>query len=625
MAVIGNLVANLVADTSGFTRPMIAAGAVVGNVSSAVASAAGTAAGGFGKLATSSAKASIDVSRGMANIIKSVGAASVSVAKASVDVSRGMAAIIKSVGAASASVGVGFAKAVAVTRESGAKVASIQAKTEAQLQRQQARMMKGAVSGGVLSGMAQFTAITYALKSFVSGVSGMVTGAIDAQKSGAKLDSVLASTGGAAGVTGDEIRRLAGDLQLVTDFEDDATIAAAGVLATFTQIKGDVFKQAIVSAQNLSAVMGQDLQSSVVQIGKALNDPIKGISALSRVGVSFSEQQKAQITQMAKAGDIAGAQAIILRELQTEFGGAAEAMSSPFTRIGNIVGDVAEGIGSVFLPSLEAVASMITSAILPVAEGMGERFAAAGLALRDFVVPAMQVAATVVANLGTYLDLLGTKAVLAMVQAGNAVTFFFTDQLPVYFQWFLDNWGNLWTDALSITQTAFANLGTNIASNMAAIWDYISSGGATALEMTWTPLLTGFESTVGEIPKIAERIPSEMEKTLGDMVGSMEAKLATDMESTMEGIQKSIDKKPLVPSIKKPESPDGTIGKKPDKAVKAAQKGTKEALSAIFGSMRGEDYQRQLVALQQHGLTLQQKQLDALDAIANDEGIGIED
>jgi hypothetical protein len=599
MAVIGNLVANLVADTSGFSRPMIAASAVVGNVASSVASAAATTAGGFGKLATGAGKASVDVSRSMSNIIKSVGAAS-------------------------ASVGVGFAKAIAVTRESGAKVASIQAKTEAQLARQQARMLKGAVSGGVLSGMAKFSAITFALKSFVGGVSGMVTGAIDAQKSGAKLDAVLASTGGAAGVTGDEIRRLAGDLQLVTDFEDDATIAAAGVLATFTQIKGDVFKGAIVSAQNLSAVMGQDLQSSVVQIGKALNDPIKGIQALSRVGVSFTEQQKAQIAQMTKAGNIAGAQAIILKELQTEFGGAAEAMSSPFTRIGNIVGDVAEGIGAVFLPSLEAVASLITASILPVAEGMGERFTAAGSALRDFVVPAVQVAATVVANLGTYFELLGTKTVLAMVQAGNAVTYFFTDQLPVYFQWFLDNWGNLWTDALSITQTAFTNLGTNIAANMTAIWDYISSGGMTALEMTWTPLLEGFESTVGDIATISDRVPTELEKTLGEMVSGLEGQLAADMAGTMEAMQGAIDKRPLTPKVKSAESPTEAIKPTEAKAVGAAQQGTREALSAIFGSMRGEDYQRQLVALQQQGLAIQQQQLDALEGLVGEEGIGID-
>lgn len=599
MAVIGNLVANLVADTSGFTRPMIAASAVVGNVSSSVVSAAATAAGGFGKLATSSAKASVDVSRGMSNIIKAVGAAT-------------------------GSMGVGLAKAVAVTRESGAKVAAIQAKTEAQLARQQARMMKGAVSGGVLSGLAKFTAITYALKGLTSSFAGMVSGAIDAQKSGAKLDAVLASTGGAAGVSGEEIRKLAGDLQLVTDFEDDATIAAAGVLATFTQIKGDVFKQAIVSAQNMSAVMGQDLQSSVVQIGKALNDPVKGIQALSRVGVSFTQQQKDQIAAMTKAGNVAGAQAIILKELQTEFGGAAEAMSSPFTRIGNIVGDVAEGIGAVFLPTLESVASMITAAIVPAAEGMGEKFAAAGAMLRDTVVPAIQVAATVVANLGTYLDLLGAQTALTFVSLGNSVAYFFTDELPVYFQWFIDNWGNLWTDALSITQTVFSNLGQNIADNMTAIWDYIASGGTTALELSWTPLLDGFKTTVSEIPQIADRIPSELEASLGESIAGLKEKLTADMEATADAMQAGLDKKPLTPTIKTPASDMAAATPAKDKGAAALQAGSKEAISSIFASMRGADKQDEMLRIQQQQLGIQQQQLDALEGMAADEGLEID-
>jgi hypothetical protein len=370
-------------------------------------------------------------------------------------------------------------------------------------------------------------------------------------------------------------------------------------------------------------VMGQDLQSSVVQIGKALNDPIKGITALSRVGVSFTQQQKDQITQMTKAGNIAGAQAMILRELQTEFGGAAEAMSSPFTRIGNIVGDIGEGIGSVFLPALEAVASRIAEGILPVAESMSEKFATAGGVLRDVVVSAINTAVTVVSNFGTYLDLLGSQTALVFVQMGNAVSFFFTDQLPAYFTWFIDNWGNLWTDALSITQTAFSNLFGNVGTNMQAIWDYIASGGTTALEFAWTPLLDGFEATVSELPKIAERIPSELEKTLGESVANLQGKLQTDMAATMEGLQKEAEKKPITPRMQKTPAEEAVA---PVKAgnVAAAQAGTREALSAIFGSMKTEDYQRELVALQQQGLQIQQQQLDALEGIAADEGEGID-
>jgi hypothetical protein len=160
-----------------------------------------------------------------------------------------------------------------------------------------------------------------------------------------KLESVLAATGNAAGFTADELKRMAADLQQVTNYGDEATLSAMGVLASFTNIKGDVFRDATTAAQDLSAVMGQDLQSSVVQIGKALNDPIKGVTALQRVGVAFTQQQKDQITAMVEAGNSMGAQQLILAELKKEFGGAAEAMADPFTQFGNAVGDVQEELG----------------------------------------------------------------------------------------------------------------------------------------------------------------------------------------------------------------------------------------------------------------------------------------
>jgi len=160
-----------------------------------------------------------------------------------------------------------------------------------------------------------------------------------------KLESVLAATGNAAGFTADELKRMAADLQQVTNYGDEATLSAMGVLASFTNIKGDVFRDATTAAQDLSAVMGQDLQSSVVQIGKALNDPIKGVTALQRVGVAFTQQQKDQITAMVEAGNSMGAQQLILAELKKEFGGAAEAMADPFTQFKNAAGDVSEELG----------------------------------------------------------------------------------------------------------------------------------------------------------------------------------------------------------------------------------------------------------------------------------------
>lgn len=458
------------------------------------------------------------------------------------------------------------------------------------------------------------------------GMAGAMSVTIAARKQVAKLEAVVASTGGAAGFTAAEIIDFADSLELVNDVNADVTTSAAAVLATFTQIKGDVFKDALLSAQDLSAVMGQDMQSSIVQIGKALNDPITGLTALRRVGVSFTEEQRNQITEMVKAGDVMGAQKMILAELKTEFGGAATAMSNPFVILQNIAGRAIEGIGALALPTLQSLATMITTVIAPAATDMLTRFEAIGDGIRDSMIPPMAAAIAIAQNLGTFMKLAAAQTGLAMVQIGNSVTFFFTDQLPAYFTWFLDNWSNLWTDALSITQTAVMNLADNIGSNMAEIWNYIASGGTSAMELAWKPLLDGFEATVSELPKIAERVPGEIEKGLGKMVSDLEGKLQADMSSTMESLQKAVDKKPITPRVKETDTGgDTTITPTKAGAVGAAQMGTREALSAIFGGMRGEDYQKELVELNKQQLEQQRKTAEATEAIAADEGVGIED
>ena len=190
-------------------------------------------------------------------------------------------------------------------------------------------------------GIASIAALGYSIKQASDAASEQIA----AER---KLESVLAATGNAAGFTADELKQMAADLQQVTNYGDEATISAMGVMASFTNIRGDVFQGAVVAAQDLSAVMGQDLQSSVVQIGKALNDPIKGVTALQRVGVAFTQQQRDQINALVESGNSMAAQQMILAELKKEFGGAAEAMADPFTQFGNAAGDVQEELGMLF-------------------------------------------------------------------------------------------------------------------------------------------------------------------------------------------------------------------------------------------------------------------------------------
>ncbi|MBJ6109423.1 hypothetical protein JAO73_10390 [Hymenobacter sp. BT523] len=153
--------------------------------------------------------------------------------------------------------------------------------------------------------------------------------ALASAKSSADLEATLRSTGQAAGLTADQIRKIGEERAKVTLFDDDETNRASAMLLTFTNIKKGVFEDAIPAIQDLATKMGgdgpADMKGASIQLGKALNDPIKGITALTRVGITFSEQQKEQITQMVKAGNTAGAQKLILAELNKEFGGSAEA------------------------------------------------------------------------------------------------------------------------------------------------------------------------------------------------------------------------------------------------------------------------------------------------------------
>ena len=166
----------------------------------------------------------------------------------------------------------------------------------------------------------------------------------------AKFNAVVRATGGAAGITTEEMQRFASRLQSVTTFEDDATVSAASLLATFKSVNGDVFKKAIVSAQDLATIMGTDLQGAIMQIGKALESPEIGLVALRRSGISFTEAQIEQIKKLVAEGKKEEAQFIILKEIQSQVGGAARAAANTaegaWKQLGNAIGDLMEQIGS---------------------------------------------------------------------------------------------------------------------------------------------------------------------------------------------------------------------------------------------------------------------------------------
>ncbi len=178
----------------------------------------------------------------------------------------------------------------------------------------------------------------------------------EAERANVDLVQTLKSTRDASGMTVQSLNDLTQAMVQNTTFSDDEVKAGEGMLLTFTNIGKNVFPQATAALLDMSQKMGTDTKNQAMQLGKALNDPVKGVTALTKVGVTFTDQQKKQIAAMEKVGNTAGAQKVILAELNKEFGGQATAAASTYAgeqkKVGNELKEVKETIGTALLPVL---------------------------------------------------------------------------------------------------------------------------------------------------------------------------------------------------------------------------------------------------------------------------------
>jgi hypothetical protein len=224
--------------------------------------------------------------------------------------------------------------------------------------------------GGIIAGAFAISTIT----SFATASEQAYRGMLMAD---AQVRTAITSTSGIAGRSLEQLKAQADALENTTMFDADMTAGAQSLLLTFTNIRGGIFDQAIPAIQDMAQRMAgdgpADLKGASIQVGKALNDPIKGITALSRVGVSFTEQQKQTIEQMVKTGDTAGAQALILKELNTEFGGSAAAARQAAGGKQDLfvaTEQLKEGIGSLMSTGLEPFYGIMTSVVTVIGENI---------------------------------------------------------------------------------------------------------------------------------------------------------------------------------------------------------------------------------------------------------------
>lgn len=200
------------------------------------------------------------------------------------------------------------------------------------------------------AGAAGFLALAGGLTAVAAGLNAAINEAEKMETSFLRTEAIVKATGSSAGLTAGQIRELSREIALATLASTEGVEQAAQKLLTFRSVQGDVFTDALELSQDLAAVGFGSVQSAATQLGKALEDPEQGLSALRRVGVSFSAVQKQQIKDFVEVGRTADAQRLILSALQQQVGGAGRAeaggLAGAYDTLGQRVDEFLENIGN---------------------------------------------------------------------------------------------------------------------------------------------------------------------------------------------------------------------------------------------------------------------------------------
>ena len=191
----------------------------------------------------------------------------------------------------------------------------------------------------------------------------------------AQTAQTITSMGNASNISAKEVETLAGSLEALTATEAETIQEGANLLLTFRNIANqagvgnDIFTQTTAIMVDMGRALNEGAAASAIRLGKALNDPIRGITALRKVGVGFSEDQEAQIKALQESGDLMGAQKVILAELQAQFGGSGAAFAKTFSGqlelMGHELGTIGEEATMSVMPALQGMVAELR-ALIPV-------------------------------------------------------------------------------------------------------------------------------------------------------------------------------------------------------------------------------------------------------------------
>lgn len=376
-------------------------------------------------------------------------------------------------------------------------------------------MFKGAFS--MFAGQAMFAG----LQLLTSQIGDMFRVTMEHQDVLAQTTNVIKSMHDASGMTAQAVANLAKSIQDVTPYSDDAVQAGENMLMTFGNIGKSVFPTATQAVVDFASFMKLDVSQAALQVGKALNDPVQGVGALQREGVKLSESQKQLVKHFMDTGQTAKAQSVILKELQREFGGSAEAAGKTFggqlEELQHHFDDMKKSIGEKIIPPLTQFVDYINANILPSIFKFGDAIggiiqwftkhdeaatamkvglavmggAIVGIAVPAFIAWAGAAGAAAVATIAATWPALAIGAAVGLGVAGIVLA--------------VKHWGDItkwisgvWTESINWIGGVFSGFGTKVHDVVGAIGNAFSGLG-TFVHGVWDGIVGGIRDAINWI------------------------------------------------------------------------------------------------------------------------------
>jgi hypothetical protein len=292
-----------------------------------------------------------------------------------------------------------------------------------------ARLSSSASSAGQqmqLIGGSMTRNLTTPLLAMGAGMVWAANGAEQAEIANRKLGSVLDSMGYASATS--RVSAYAEELERTIAVDADVVKATQTKLATFGNLTssvnqaGGAFDRATLAALDLAAAGFGTAEGNAVQLGKALQDPIKGLTSLTKSGVTFTDQQKEQIKALTESGRGFEAQNMILAAIEKQVGGTAAASASSFEKIRLSLMATADEIGLAVLPMVEQFTAILVSDVLPTATRLIQQVTNAFGRLSPQMQTAVVAGIAMTAALGPVVSIAG-KLVSGVGAAANGILF----------------------------------------------------------------------------------------------------------------------------------------------------------------------------------------------------------